>query len=225
MTKREICERLAKIRDNAVFEHGFIVGIREKEEKRAYLEMVSALRSAYNQISDLILDLAAPEEVAPPEKPKKEPPVLLYEENGEKTPCPVCGAPAAPIKNKPGVFLCKRCEGLVCAEEGKSPSRGIKEQFLALGEKAIKKIDFDKVADAEWEICSGSYERMLSWARGAIEGAVSKAIAGCGEAEFDCGCLDAKASRKNGRLRIELNHRRTKQYVEVEEEEGEKWNL
>ncbi len=39
------------------------------------------------------------------------------------------------------------------------------------------------------------------------------------EAEFAFGCLDAKASRKHGRLRIELNHRRTKQYVEVEEDD------
>jgi hypothetical protein len=126
--------------------------------------------------------------------------------------------------NKPGIFRCKRCQGLVCAQDGNATNRGIKEQFLALGEKAIKKIDFDKVADAEGEICSGAYERMLSWARGSIEGAVSKVVAGVTggeEAEFAFGCLDAKASRKHGRLRIELNHRRTKQYVEVEEEEQE----
>lgn len=106
-------------------------------------------------------------------------------------------------------------------EERNAPSRGIKEQFLALGEKAIKRIDFGKVADAEWEICSDSRARMDSWARGSIEGAVSKVISGDEEAEFAFGCLDAKASRKHGRLRIELNHRRTNQYVEVEEEEQE----
>jgi|GEM_PF-3609728 hypothetical protein len=112
-------------------------------------------------------------------------------------------------------------EDPVC-QEGNAPGSSIKEQFLALGEKAIKKIDFGKVADAEWEICSDSPERMFSWARGSIEGAVSKVVAGVTggeEAEFAFGCLDAKASRKHGRLRIELNHRRTKQYVEVEEDE------
>jgi hypothetical protein len=195
MTKREICERLLAIWAMDTYKRG-------------------------EAVRDLLLDLAAPETEEKPEaEEKKAPPVLIYEENGEKVPCPVCGAPAAPIKNKPGVFRCKRCDGLVCAEERNAPSRGIKEQFLALGEEAIKRIDFYKVADAEWEICSDSRERLFSWARGAIEGAASKVIAGGEEAEFACGCLDAKASRKHGRLRIELNHRRTKQYVEVEEEE------
>lgn len=49
----------------------------------------------------------APEE----EEKAEEPPVLIYEERGEKTPCPVCGEPAVPIKNKPGVVFCKRCGG------------------------------------------------------------------------------------------------------------------
>lgn len=237
MTKREICERLINIHNRLFHEYAMADGMEDID-----------VEEIGKDIGSLILDLAAPEteehfadagkmmEKAREEYKReatlkalnletsaKEPPVLIYEEKGEKVPCPVCGAPAAPIKNKPGLFRCKRCQGLVCAQEGNAPSRGIKEQFLALGEKAIKKIDFDKVADAEWEICSGSYERMLSWARGAIEGAVSKVVAGVTggeEAEFAFGCLDAKASRKNGRLRIELNHRRTKQYVEVEEMES-----
>ena len=62
MTKNEICERLAKIRDNSIFNHGFIVGIGEKDQHRAYLDMVSALRSAYEQIGDLILDIATSNE-------------------------------------------------------------------------------------------------------------------------------------------------------------------
>lgn len=116
MTKREICERLLAI-----------------WEMEPYKNTAEAIKH-------LLLDLAAPEEnadlhrieedmrrmyekVAPPPRfdapeEKKEPPVLIYEETGEKVPCPVCGAPAAPIKNKPGVFLCKRCGGLVCAKEG-----------------------------------------------------------------------------------------------------------
>ncbi len=75
MTTQEICKQLAKIRDDAVFNHGFIVGVGEKDEKRAYLEMVSALRIAYNQLSDLIVNVAStkPEEVvtsAPKEEPR-----------------------------------------------------------------------------------------------------------------------------------------------------------
>ena len=162
MTKREICERLLKIYNSAMFASdgsGDIGG--------------GPCYNIGHALRDLLLDLAAPEE----EEPK--------------------------------------------AEEGNAPSRGIKEQFLALGEKAIKKIDFDKVADAEWEICSDSRERMLSWARGAVEGAVSKVVADGGDAEYAYGVFDATASRKHGRLRIELDHRRTKQHVEAEEEEGE----
>lgn len=48
----------------------------------------------------------------------EEPPVLIYEDIGEKTPCPKCGEPAYQIKNKPGVFHCKRCHGLVCTAKG-----------------------------------------------------------------------------------------------------------
>lgn len=62
MTNREICKRLVKIRDIAIFNDGFIVAVGSKDERKAYLDMVSALRGAYNQLSDLILDLAAPEE-------------------------------------------------------------------------------------------------------------------------------------------------------------------
>ena len=62
MTKREICERLIRVRDEAIFNHGFLVGVREKDERRAYLEMISALRLAYNRLNGLILDLATAEE-------------------------------------------------------------------------------------------------------------------------------------------------------------------
>ena len=119
MTKREICERLLEIRDQ--FSAGHLGPVRIKD----------ALR-------DLLLDLAAPEteeekkaafearcravfgDLAAPKETKKEPPVLIYEEKGEKATCPVCGAPALPIKNTQGVFYCKRCEGFFnCPEEGK----------------------------------------------------------------------------------------------------------
>ena len=150
MTKRELCKLLLKIRD-------YLAAYEKLLLKDNCLFDADDLGACADALRDLILDLAAPEEVeavelmaraewlctpyikpkekeamrrkyekvAPPprfdapEEEKKEPPVLIYEENGEKVPCPVCGAPAAPIKNKPGVFLCKRCEGLVCAEEGK----------------------------------------------------------------------------------------------------------
>ena len=89
MTKREICERLLEVWAMEPYKRG-------------------------EAVRHLILDIAAPEK-----EEKKEPLVLIYEEKGKKVPCPVCGAPAAPIKNKHGAFLCKRCGGLVCAEDGK----------------------------------------------------------------------------------------------------------
>jgi hypothetical protein len=74
MTTKEICKRLTKIRDDAIFNHGFIVGAPMRDEKQAYCEMMSALRTAYEQLSDLVLDIASskPEE-ADASAPKKEP--------------------------------------------------------------------------------------------------------------------------------------------------------
>ena len=83
---------------------------RMAEEKGAYCLDDYDIPGA---VRDLILDLCANEN----EEAVKEPLVLIYEEKGEKTPCPKCGEPAAPIKNKPGVFYCKRCAGFICAEE------------------------------------------------------------------------------------------------------------
>lgn len=149
MTKREICERLLEI---LVQRGGYEAHI-----------------AAYQDLRNLILDLAAPDdhfadvgkmvreeekhEADAPEtelgdkawyeicpwrirgkspfgvecspllcshcarKPqKKEPPVLIYEENGEKVPCPVCGALAYIIKNAPKIY-CKRCAKFYTREE------------------------------------------------------------------------------------------------------------
>lgn len=91
-------------------------------EGEAFVAKCAKCGNVLQGVSDWRIDWTndpPPENLFAEEKPKaKEPPLLIYEERGEKVPCPVCGEPAAPIKNKPGVFLCKRCGGLVCAEEG-----------------------------------------------------------------------------------------------------------
>lgn len=115
MTKREICERLMNIRDSAMF----------ASDGSGDIGGGSPCYNIGSDLFRLILDLAAPEtegekeaafrercravfgDLAVPEE--KEPPVLVYEEKGEKVPCPVCGEPAAPIKNKPGEVYCKQC--------------------------------------------------------------------------------------------------------------------
>lgn len=131
MTKREICERLLKTRD-------YLAAYEKLLLKDNCPFDADDLGACADTLRDLLLDLAAPVEenaeafrercravfgnvsaTGKKEPEKKEPPLLIYEENCEKVPCPVCGAPAAPIKNKPGVFLCKRCGGLVCAKEDK----------------------------------------------------------------------------------------------------------
>lgn len=127
MTKREICEKEMGVLWNALLE--------------ADGGANDTMMSIASVMKELILDLAAPDDhfadlgkkgatlpdisVSAPEeeKPKAEavksalqPPVLIYEENGEKVPCPACGALAYIIKNAPKIY-CKRCAKFYTREE------------------------------------------------------------------------------------------------------------
>jgi hypothetical protein len=76
----------------------------------------------------------------------------------------------------------------------------------------IKQIDFHRVADDEMEWCSDSRERMLSWARGAVEEAVTSGD----EEEHRVGCFHSSAIHNGGKLIIDLEHRRTRQRATIE---------
>lgn len=132
MTKREICERLFDIYE-FLKRWGTGLSLNDPFEYAQSANAEEFLVKA-RKVRSLIIDLAAPDDhfadagkkgatlpdisVAAPEEEK--PPVLIYEENGEKVPCPVCGEPAAPIKNKPGVFSASGAQAVraVPAEEG-----------------------------------------------------------------------------------------------------------
>ena len=124
MTNREICERLMEIRDYARVTDTWP----HDNAAQQNLHLRNAVEAIAKDLGELLLDLAAPDDhfadagkmMREEEKSAKEPPVLIYEENGHAWEvCPACGGGAFPILNKPGTFRCKRCGGFFNAKEGK----------------------------------------------------------------------------------------------------------
>lgn len=88
---------------------------RMAEEKGAYCLDDYDIPGA---VRDLILALCANEDKKAVNKVVKKPHALIYEDIGEKMPCPKCGEPAYIIKNAPKIY-CKHCADFYPREEEK----------------------------------------------------------------------------------------------------------